>query len=230
MEAAVRPDTFVPDASVHDAELVGQAIGLRQRQAEAALERLRAADRRLEIGLTAEARRTTAAAVASDMIAQGKRALMVGAAAALVILAAGVAVRVAQPPKVTPAGPPPLAVTGSAAPAPPPPTAVPADHEDIIVSNYVLFRERRTTVAGTDYLVQTGHQFADERAATFNRAWCYTAGFMDGVHIRLELGELAPGGAPVPLENAGSRAALGLTEADAAELFAACPWLSGGAG
>jgi hypothetical protein len=217
MEAAVRPDTFVPDASVHDAELVEQAIGLRQRQAEAALERLRAADRRLEIGLTAEARRTTAAAVASDMIAQGKRALMVGAAAALVILAAGVAVRVARPP----------AAPGQAGAAVPPAAVVPPDRADIVVSNYVLFAQTSRTVSGHEFTVWAGHRFRDERSPGFESAWCYVEGVVDGVNVHLELGTLAPGARPVPGGDAGSRAALGLSGAEAAELFAACPWLSG---
>jgi hypothetical protein len=159
------------------------------------------------------------------MFAQGKRALMVGAAAALVMLSAGVAVRVAQRPEAAPA---PAAVPP--AHAVPRAAAVPPDRADIVVSNYVLFAQASRTVAGREITVWAGHRFRDERSPAFESAWCYVEGIVDGVNVHLELGTLAPGAQPVAGGDAGSRAALGLSAADAAELFAACPWLSGGAG
>jgi hypothetical protein len=194
-------------AAMHDATLVEQAIDGRRRIADAAHERLAAADRRLDAAQQAEARRIGAAANAAELRAQGRRAVMFAAAAALVMLAGGLALRLAQV-RATPV---------AAAPAAP-------VSAGIIVTDYVIFTERRAAVAGAEFRVQAGHRFADERAATFEAAWCYVQGIAGGLPVRLDLGALAPGEAPVASPDPFTRAALGLNAGQEAELFRACPW------
>ena len=84
------------DAPIHDTTLVEQAIAGRQRLADAVHARLAAADRRLDSAQQAQARRVGAAAHVTEMLAQGRRAIMFAAAAALVMLAGGLALRLAQ--------------------------------------------------------------------------------------------------------------------------------------
>jgi hypothetical protein len=202
---------------IHDATLVAQVIEGRQRLADAVHMRLAAADRRLDATQQAQGRGAVAAAYAAELLAQGRRAVLFAAAVGLVLLAGGLAFRLAQvrAPAPLPDSPAP-AVAGEAV------RGAPAD--DIIVTNYVIFAERSRNVGGTDFRVQAGHRFANERAATFESAWCYVYAVADGLIVNLNLGTLAPGGTPVPSPDPFTRTALGLNAAQEAELFAACPW------
>jgi hypothetical protein len=212
---------------VHDVSLVEQAISGRQRRQDAVFERVRAAEARLGVRTDAEARRLSSPARVADLMAEGRRALLFGAAAALVILAIGVAARLAQrPPARPPSAPAPVPAAWpgplSASVAPPP------GRPDIIVRDYVIFSEAKATVGGAEFLIMAGHRFETEQAESFSTAWCYTKRFVDGVEVNLALGDLAPGGTPAPTPAAlsdGSRRTMGLSAADAATLFRHCPWL-----
>jgi hypothetical protein len=207
---------------VHDVTLVEQAIAGRQRRSDAVLERFRAAEGRLGLRAEAEARRAGASARVADLVAQGRRALLFGAAAAIVILAIGIAVRLTQRLPVETAG-------AASWPAPPAESvAPPPGRPEIIVRDYVIFSEASVTVAGAEYSVNAGHRFETEQAASFESAWCHTQRYVDGIQVLLDLGTLEPGKTPVPEAPAvweGSRRALGLSEADVATLFGRCPWL-----
>ena len=120
---------------VHDVTLVEQAIAGRQRRSDAVLERFRAAEGRLGLRAEAEARRAGASARVADLVAQGRRALLFGAAAAIVILAIGIAVRLTQrlPVETAAAASWPAPLAESVAPPP--------DRPEIIVRDYVIFSE-----------------------------------------------------------------------------------------
>jgi hypothetical protein len=213
---------------VHDVSLVEQAISGRQRRLDAVFERVRAAEARLGVRADAEAGSLRAPARVAELMAQGRRALLFGVAAALVILAIGIAARLAQRPPAPPAPAP----AAAAWPAPlREGVAAPPDRPDVIVRDYVIFSEARTTVAGTEFLVMAGHRFETEQAESFSTAWCYTKRFVGGVEVNLALGDLAPGGIPAPTPatlSDGSRRTMGLSAADAAALFRHCPWLQVG--
>ena len=92
------------------------------------------------------------------------------------------------------------------------------------MTNYVIFTERTLTVGGVEFQVQAGHAFAVERAATFKSAWCYVNGIAEGLLVRLNLGGLPPGGAPMATPDPFTRTALRLNADQETELFRACPW------
>jgi hypothetical protein len=143
----------------------------------------------------------------------------------MVILAIGIAARLVLRPPAEVAVPAavPVAIPQSVAPPP--------DRPDVVVRDYVIFAEARTTVAGTEYSIQAGHRFESEHAASFREAWCYTKRFVDGIEVNLSLGDLNAGGDPVPalpVLSEGSRKAMALSETDLGTLFRHCPWLEVG--
>ena len=210
----------LPD--VHDTTLIDRALAMRERAADAAVERLTAVDRRLEAALSSESRRKASVAHGEVLISGGKFALMAAVAAAIVLLAAGYAWQIANPERAAPpasAAEPVARAMSSAA------TAIPPERDDIIVSNYVIFTESTRTVGGREYVVQAGHRYPDERAPSYERAWCYIQETVGGMTYSLDLGHRTPEAPAVPGEAGATAAALGLNEAEMTQLFRACPWL-----
>jgi hypothetical protein len=221
------PPRALHDAA-HDTTLVDQAIGIRSRAEAAALERLQSADRRLDAAQAAEIRKGNVQAYITELAAQGRRALMYAGAAAIVMVAAGLAWRIAdRPPEgITAAEAAQVPAPEAAQPAPGLPGAtLPADRADIIVSNYVIFTRADRTIRGVKYTVHAGHRYPDERAPSYDHAWCYLEAASGGINHSLSLGDLAPGGEPVPASDPMTAAALGFDAAEVATLYEACPWL-----
>ena len=180
----------------------------------------------------AQARSIAAPALWRDRISQGWRFIMAGAAAAMVLLALGIAIRLAlgglvadNPPALPPvaAPTPPQEAPGRA--ALPDTIALPADREDIVVRDYVIFTETERMIDGVEFSVIAGHRFETERDIMYTAAWCYSPSWIDGVEMRLTLGNLNPGEAPVPAAPSASAEVMGLSPADVRTLFESCPWL-----
>lgn len=102
----------------------------------------------------------------------------------------------------------------------------------IVVTNFVIFRNREVSVLGKQWKIETGHNFAteqDQQAGNWSEAWCYTVVPMSGLDVRINLGSRPTSASPQSLpETAGEALTkVGLTPFEALTLATNCPWLDG---
>lgn len=101
-----------------------------------------------------------------------------------------------------------------------------------ITTNFSIFRDREAKLFGKDWKITTGHSFANETdqvARNWSSAWCYTNTDVNGLDVRIGLGErLNSGVAPIIQElSTETLTKIGLTNFEVLTLATQCPWLDG---
>jgi hypothetical protein len=127
--------------------------------------------------------------------------------------------RVTLEPKVTEK---PIVPTGVPASSPPAPYHPP-------IANYTKFSAQTVNLVGADWVLEAGHQFANEADIYWQNAWCYTSKSVDGVMTKVDLAQRSsPFVQPVaPVASGETDVKVGLDDATALELASRCPWLDG---
>ena len=228
----------------HDTKMLEQAVQAIAERLSAPARQLNEASARknLEVGAQAEAvaRSAEAAARGSILLAESWKAVRILASVALVIVAIGIAGRMivsALVPKVAvtevaavaaaPVGP----VEPTAAPKwPPVPSAgeTTSSGNNIVTTNYTLFRKTEVRIGASTFEVTAGHEYQRETDTDFTRAWCYTEVVPDDVNLTITLGAKTPGKAPYigPFTASQSKKS-GISQAAFKKLFENCPWIDG---
>ena len=110
---------------------------------------------------------------------------------------------------------------------PPEGTQTEKPSEDIITTDYSIFRNRTVTLAGRQWEISAGHQFDSERDPNWKRAWCYTIVEVSGVTVRVNLADReSPIAKPLaPLASTETMRQVQLGPLEALTLATKCPWL-----
>jgi hypothetical protein len=144
----------------------------------------------------------------------------------------GPTVTVTSEPKIVAVPGPTVTVTSAPSPTAFPTTSaqptVPSDPHTPVV-NYTKFASQTVSLFGRQWEIQAGHQFANETQKDWDAAWCYLNADVGGIIARVDLANrLTPEFAPVgPLASSDTFRRVGLSDDQAAELAAHCPWLDG---
>ena len=228
----------------HDTRMLEQAVQAISERLAAPAQQLSEASARKsrEVEAQAEATKKSADAAARGSIlqAEGWKAFRILAATALVILAIGftgrmiVSAMAPQSVVATVVSPDALPVTSFAPANTPtwPPvgaaTATPQSGNNVVTTNYTLFRYIPVDLGSKKMQVAAGHQYKKETDRTFSFAWCYTDVVSDGIDIKINLGTKAPGESPVMLNlSKVVSAKSGISQDNFRKLFASCPWIDG---
>ncbi len=218
----------------HDTKLLESVVQSISEKLAAPARQLEQASARLTKEADASAQAQVAVATAQSkrriLLAEGTKIMLVMIAVAIVIVALGLAARMVMTanPFIT-AQPAEISVAEN-----PRPIVPQIDQNEktvdggVITTDFSVFRHTKVMLAGAEYKVTAGHEFAHEKDQTFTHAWCYSNVFVDGLSLDINLGTLEPGSAPkqafVPPE---TLAKAGVSSADVNKLFRNCPWLEG---
>ena len=116
-------------------------------------------------------------------------------------------------------------------PTPVEPVTAPEKEPDKVIPIVDFTKFSRLTVQflGRNWLVQAGHNFADQSDAEWRSAWCYTNINVENVLVKIDLAD-RPNQSDTPLGLTASTETLaraGLDDSSALALATKCPWIDG---
>ena len=221
----------------HDTSLLDEVVKSFANQVNAPAKMLDEASGRRTLDTEAQAAKARAQAQQSLIKAHGTRAMTMAIAACIPIVAIGIAgwlIGMAISNVVVEASDysSQAEITDELNTANGTPLPRPKDHlavsNEIITTNFSLFREAEVNIDGSYYTVTAGHHFENENDASFSHAWCYTRKYIDGLELDISLGSLSTGAAPTLLEVSERTMKMAqIDELDIERLYQSCPWMEG---